>query len=140
MRLAIFVGLLMASAAAFAADRNIMLLQQLKAAHIISVMVVEHAGHVRVAVDGFGASTVKKSAEMSAEDFARLWELAISKELAEYRLKENDHGNMADPNYFTVAVGADGKAEFDLKIPVEVHNQAAESLCKGIRRYIDESN
>jgi hypothetical protein len=140
MRLAIVISLLMASACALAADRNIMLLQQLQPAHIISVMVVEHGGHIRVGVNGFGASTLKKSAEMSTAEFARLWELANSKELVEYRLKGDDGSNMADPNYFTVSVGADGKADFDLKIPVKAHNQAAESFCSGIRRFIDESN
>jgi hypothetical protein len=60
-------------------------------------MVVEHGGHIRIGVNGLGASTVKKSAEMSTAEFARLWELAA-------------------------------------------HNQAAESFCSGIRRFIDESN
>jgi len=60
-----------------------MLLQQLQPAHIISVMVVEHGGHIRIGVNGLGASTVKKSAEMSTAEFARLWELAAHNQAAE---------------------------------------------------------
>lgn len=138
MKKVIFAGLLLVAATASAADRNIFLLQQLEPGHIISVMLVEHGGHVRVGVTGMGASTINKLTETSAAKFARLWRLANSTELAEYRLKSDDDGNMADPNYFTVAVGADGKAEFDLKIPVKSHNKSAEALTSGIRRYIDE--
>jgi hypothetical protein len=137
MKHAIFAVLLTLAATASAADRNVMLLQQLEPGHIISVILVEHGGHVRVGIRGMGASTVNKSAEISVEEFARLWTLANSKELAVYRLTSKDQ-NMADPNYFTVTVGADGKADFDLRIPVKGQNERAAALTSSIRRHIDE--
>ena len=102
-----------------------MLLQQLKPAHIETVYMLERGSVAVVAVKGLGASTLDKSAVAPVSEFEELWALANSAELSAYKVTSGADENVADPAFVRISVGARGKADFDLKIPVEGQSKGA---------------
>ena len=136
MRLILAAILLLSSAVASAQDRNLLFLQHLLPGHIEYVSVVELGDGAVVRAEGMGKSTLRRNAVASASEFAELWNLANSPGLAIYNIPSGDDGNMSDPDFFTVAVGDGTGPNFYLKIPVEGHNESAETFVIQFQKYI----
>ena len=124
------------SSVVFASDRSILFLQQETPGHIIYVSLNEKGSRAIVSVEGLGASKVKEQGVIPIKEFENIWDIANSKSVMKFKIPEGAEKNMADPKYYTVNIGGDGKSKVNIQIPVTEKRGVVGDFVKKLKKFI----